>query len=124
MESSLLWYDTYSKTLKPTYYRCIESRTIRYNQFTIACYVEDNKVSHVDEEVNTKVIETIAEKFGNLKVSRGKKDKFLVMDKEFLAECKLFLLMKYYIEESIDFVQRGVKHEGITNRKEGSAEHR
>ena len=70
------------------------------------------------------MIETTSEHFVNLTLSRGKKHKFLGMDIEFLADGKLSLLMKYYIEESIDFVQRGVKHEGITNRKEGSAEHR
>ena len=62
-------------------------------------YVDYNKVSHVDEEVNKKVIETIAEHFGNLTVSRGKKHKFLGMDIEFLSDGKLSLFMKDYIEE-------------------------
>ena len=43
-------------------------------------HVDNNKVSHVDEEVNTKVIETISEHFGNLTVSRGKNHKFLGID--------------------------------------------
>ena len=34
------------------YYRCIENSTIKGKQFTIAWYVEDNNVSHIDEEVN------------------------------------------------------------------------
>ena len=61
-----------------------------------------DQLSHVDEEVNTKVIKTIAEHFGNLRVSKGKKHKFLGIDIEFLADVKLSLLMKYCIEESID----------------------
>ena len=52
---------------------CIANITIKDNQYKIAWYVDNNKVSHIDEEVNPKVIETIAEHFGNFAVSRGKK---------------------------------------------------
>ena len=65
-------------------------------------YVDDNKVSYADGEVNIKVIETIAENFGNIPVSRGKKHNFLGMDIEFLSDGELSLFMKDYIEESID----------------------
>ena len=65
MEYAILWYILYSKTLKPQgflinpYDRRIANITIKYKQCTIAWYVDDNKVSHVDEEVNTQVIETV-----------------------------------------------------------------
>ena len=78
MESVILWYDIYSKTLKSQWFlinpydRCISNSTIKDNQCKISWYVDNNKVLHVDEEVNTKVIETIAEHFVNLTVSRGK----------------------------------------------------
>ena len=64
---------------------CISNSTIKDKQWTISWYVEDNKVSHIDEEVNTKLIETTVENFGNLTVSRGVKHKFLGIDIEFLA---------------------------------------
>ena len=32
---------------------CISNSTIKNEQFTISWYVDDNKVSHVDKEVNT-----------------------------------------------------------------------
>ena len=79
MESPLLWYDLYSENLKSQgllineYYRCISNSTIKDNHCTIACYVDDNKVSHVNEEVNTNEIETISKTFVNFTVSRGKK---------------------------------------------------
>ena len=38
-------------------------------------YVDNNKVSHLDEEVKTKVIEGISEHYGNLTVSRGEETK-------------------------------------------------
>ena len=86
MESAIICYDLYSKTLKPQgflinpYARCIANVTIQDKQCTIAWYVGNNKVSHLDEEVKTKVIEIISEHYGNLTVSRGKKQRFLVMD--------------------------------------------
>ena len=54
-----------------TYDRCIANSIIQDKKCTIKWYVDNNKVSHVDEEVNTNIIETIAEHFGNLKLSRG-----------------------------------------------------
>ena len=109
MEYELLWYDQYSKTLKSQgflvnpYDRFIANITIQYKQCTIARYFDNSKVSHVDGEVNKKVIETISENFGNLTVSRGKKHKFLGMYIDFLPYGKLSLFMKDYIEESIYF---------------------
>ena len=60
MESALIFYDLYSKSLKShgfmvnPYYRYIANSTIKSKQCTISWYVDDNKVSHIDEEVNTK----------------------------------------------------------------------
>ena len=63
MEAALLCYDLHSKTLKShgfqinPYDRCIADITIKVKQCTIAWYVDDNKVSHIDEEINTKIVE-------------------------------------------------------------------
>ena len=48
-------------------------------------YIDYKKLSHVDEEVNKNVIETIYKHFGKLTVSRGEKQKFLGMEIEFLV---------------------------------------
>ena len=62
MDSAILWCDLYSKTLKSQgflinpYDRCIANITIKDKQCTIVWYVDNNKVSLVDEVVNTKVI--------------------------------------------------------------------
>ena len=56
MEYTLLWCDLYSKTLKShgflinPYDRCIANITIKYKQYTIAWYVDNNTISHNDEE--------------------------------------------------------------------------
>ena len=50
-------YDIFSNNLKSQgllispYDRCIANITIKYKQYTIAWYVDYNKVSHVDEEI-------------------------------------------------------------------------
>ena len=105
MDSVLLWYCLYSKTLKShgflvnPYDRCIVNSTIKGKQYTIAWYIDNNKLSHIDEEVNIKLIETIAKTFGNLTLSRGNKHKFIGMDIDFLSRGNLSLFKKYYIKE-------------------------
>ena len=125
MESALLWYGIYSKTLKSQvlltnpYDRCIANSTIQYNKCTIIWYVDNNKLSHVDEEVNTKNIETISEHFGNLTISRGKKHKFLRMDIQLLAYGKLYLFMKDCIKESIDLFGEDISTNISSPEKKG-----
>ena len=69
IESALLWYDLYTNNLKShgfmvnTYDRYIESSTVYGKQCTIAWYVDNNKVSHIDEDVNERIIETLSENF-------------------------------------------------------------
>ena len=58
---------------------CIANSTIEKNKCAIAWYVDDNNVFSIDEEMNTKIIDTKAENFGELTVTR-EKHKFLVMD--------------------------------------------
>ena len=54
------------------YDRCISNITIYGKQCTISWYVDNNKVFHVNEDVNTGIIEKIDEHFGDLIVWRGK----------------------------------------------------
>ena len=104
MESEILWYGLYSNNLKShglsvdPYDRCIENSTINGEKCTIVWYVDNNKVFHIDEEVNTKLNDTIAERFGELTVSRGNNQKFQGIDIEFLSNRKLSLFIKYYIK--------------------------
>ena len=57
IQSSLLWYELYSKTLKDMgfvineYDRCVANKMIKGNQCTICWYVDDNKVSHMSDDV-------------------------------------------------------------------------
>lgn len=40
-------------------------------QYTIIWYVDDNKISHVDKDIISKVIEVIETKFGKITIIRG-----------------------------------------------------
>ena len=65
MYSAILWYDQSANTLKlhgfviNTYVRYITNSTIENKQCTIAWYVDGKKVLHVDEHMNTSMIEVI-----------------------------------------------------------------
>ena len=54
------------------YDTCVANKTIDGKQCTIAWYVDNNKISHVDERDVTGVIERITERFGEMAVTRGK----------------------------------------------------
>ena len=104
MDSVLIWYALYVKTLKSqgfvvnSYDRCIENSTIYVKQCMIAWYVDDIKLSHVDDKANTRIIGVIAEHFGELTVSREKKHRFLRMYIYFLGNGRVSLFMKDYME--------------------------
>ena len=77
IEYALLWCNLYVKTLKylgfsiNTYYRCVANKMIYGKQCTIVWYVDYNKLSHVDPNVVTGILEEIKKHFGYLVTSRG-----------------------------------------------------
>ena len=48
----------------------------------LSWYVEDNKVLHIEENMNTRLIEAIAEHFVELTLLRRENHKFMEMDIE------------------------------------------
>ena len=82
----LVWYNLFHGTLKEMgfvlnpYDSCIANCIIDGKQCTIAWYVDDNKISHADPQVVTKVIENIEERFGKMTITRGKEHVFLGMN--------------------------------------------
>jgi len=74
---------------------------IKGKQCTVAWYVDNNKISHVDDTVVTDVIEKIEAKFGKMTVTRGQHHLFLGMDITFNNDATVTLLMKKYLKEAI-----------------------
>jgi hypothetical protein len=108
VKSALLWYDLFASTLKDMgfvlnpYDACIANRMINGSQCTIAWYVDDNKISHIDPDVVSSVIQKIEERFGKMTVSRGKEHVFLGMNFVFNGDETVTVTMKGYLEEAIE----------------------
>ena len=77
------------------------NKEVNGKQFTVAWYVDDNKISHVDSKVVDSVIKMTESKFGTMTKRRGKKHVFVGMSIEFIGDGKVKILMKEYLEESI-----------------------
>jgi hypothetical protein len=81
---------------------CVANCMIDGNQCTIAWYVDDNKISHVNPQVVTEFIERIEARFGKMTVTRGKDHTFLGMSVTFAGDGKVQITMKDYLTEAID----------------------
>ena len=77
VKSALLWYDLFSSTLIELgfilnpYDPCVANKMTNGNQCTVAWYVDDMKISHVETKVVTNIITAIEAKFGKMSVTRG-----------------------------------------------------
>jgi hypothetical protein len=108
VESALLWYNLFTNTLVhmgfklKSYNLCVANSQIKRKQCTIAWYVDDNKISRVDDTVVTDIIEKIKAKFGKMTVTRGKHHVILGMDITFNNNNgTVTILMKEYLKEAI-----------------------
>jgi hypothetical protein len=54
------------------YDTCIANKLVDKKQCTVAWYVDNNKLSHVDLEVVTGVVDKINERFGKMTITQGK----------------------------------------------------
>jgi hypothetical protein len=86
VQSALLWYNLLTNTLVRMGFKlnpydlCVANSQIKGKQCTVAWYVDDNKILHVDDTVVTDIIEKIEAKFGKMTVTRGKHHVVLGMD--------------------------------------------
>jgi hypothetical protein len=84
------------------YDQCVGNSQIKGKQCTVAWYVNNNKISHVDDTVVTDIIEKIEAKFGKMTVTRGKHHVFLGMDITFNDDDgTITILMKECLKEAI-----------------------
>ena len=68
----------------------------------MAWYVDDVKISHMDECVVTNLIDEVKGEFGDLYITRGKKHVFLGMTFELLSDGSVLINMSDYIREALD----------------------
>jgi hypothetical protein len=107
VQSALLWYELFAGTLLEMgfqmnpYDTCVANKTIEGKQCTIIWYVDDTKISHVDNKHVSFVINKIEERFGEMTVTRGKEQLFLGMNIDFHEDGTATIKMKDYIKEAI-----------------------
>ncbi len=114
IESALLWYNLYTEVLHKEgfvinpYDKCVANKMVDNKQCTIAWYVDDNILSHVEPTVVDGVINKIEEYFPGLVVERGKKLNFLGMEIEFIKEGKLKLGLVQYLTGMIEDLEEAL----------------
>jgi hypothetical protein len=84
------------------YDKCVANKDVNGKQCTIVWYVDDNKLSHVDPQVNTDIIECIKAHYGELVISRGKEHNFLGMKIQFNDDGSLQIGTKEILLEAIE----------------------
>jgi hypothetical protein len=75
---------------------------IQGKQCTVVWFVDNNKISHVDCRVGTKILKKIEAHFGKTTVTGGTHHVFLGMDIVYQADGTASIRMKDYIQESVD----------------------
>jgi hypothetical protein len=87
-------------TLNP-YDQCVANCMIEGKQCTIAWYVDDTKISHVDPNVVMRIIQELEKHFDKMTVARGREHVFLGMHIQYTEENTAVITMKTYLEEAI-----------------------
>ena len=129
MQSSLLWYETFTKHLMKLgftlnhYDPCVANRMINGHQCTIAWYVDDTMISHKDPKVVSWIINQIENIFGKMTVKRGAQHTFIGMDFELTKDKKVKITMKEYIKECIEAFGEEIKGSAKTPAKHNLFEH-
>ncbi len=120
VKSALLWYNLFHGTLKDMgftinpYDSCMANCMIEDKQCTIAWYVDDNKISHVNPDVVTMIIEKIEERFGKMTVTRGKEHVFLGMNIKYKDDRTAVVTMKSYLKEAIEESEMNINQTAAT----------
>ena len=118
---ALRWYKLFTKSLKGMgfvlnlYDPCIANCEIEGTQCTVAWYVDDNKISHVNPDVVTMIIGKIEDQIGKMTVTRGKEHVlFLGMNIRYTENRTAIITMKEYLKESIEESELNITREAAT----------
>jgi Reverse transcriptase (RNA-dependent DNA polymerase) len=120
VKSALLWYRLFNETLKQMgfqinpYDPCVANCTIDGAQCTVAWYVDDMKISHVNPQVVTRIIDSLEEKFGKMTVTRGREHNFLGMNIKYTDDQTAKITMKQYLHKALEESKMNIKHEAAT----------
>jgi len=119
VKSALLWYQTYSTTLKEMgfvinqYDYCVANADIDGSQCTICWYVDDNKISHKAKKVVDQVIAEIEKRYGKMSQTRGSEHEFLEMVIKFEGG-KLEIDMSKHVLKAIETFLEPITRSAVT----------
>jgi hypothetical protein len=123
LRAALLFWRRLSSQLKEwgfivnPYDPCVVNKQINGKQCTILWHVDDLKISHVDPEVVTSIIEMVNGEFGKeapLTVVRGKVHEYLGMTIDFSTVSKVRFSMIDYIKNTLDELPKDMDGESST----------
>ena len=123
LKAALLFWRLLSKKLTDwgfeanPYDACVMNKTINGKQCTILWHVDDLKISHVDPEVVTEMIDLLEEEFGKeapLTKTRGKVHEYLGMTIDFSEDGKVKFSMIDYVQKMLDSLPEDMGGESIT----------
>ena len=115
IHAALLFWKNLSKTLTSPewgfkinpYDWCVANKTVNGKQLTVVWHVDDMKISHVEEEVVTALINKLNDRYGKtpsgkekpLTVKRGKIHDYLGMKLDYSTKFKVRIDMREYLEK-------------------------
>jgi hypothetical protein len=123
LRASLLFWRKLTKELESLgfvinpYDCCVANKMINNAQCTIVWHVDDLKISHVDANVVTKIIEDISGVFGTqtpLTVHRGTRHEYLGMTLDFSKNKKVSIHMDQYINQIVNEAPKDMEGEAST----------
>jgi hypothetical protein len=110
LKAALLFWKKLTSKLKEwgfvinPYDSCVANKDINGTQCTILWHVDDLKISHVDPNVVTSIIELVSQEFGKeapLTINRGKVHDYLGMQLDYSLDGKIKITMYDYIENML-----------------------
>ena len=108
IESALRWYELFTSTLAEMgfsinpYDRCVANNIIDGKQCTVVWYVDDVKISHVDEAVTRRIVKKLEDKFGTLNPTYGNEQEYLGMKIKIDDEGRVHIDMRDQVCEILD----------------------
>ena len=103
LTAPILWYCLFANTLVDDgftlnpYDPCVVNEMVNGSQMTVCWYVNDLKVSHVNEKEVKAMMERAELKFGKMNICYGQKQKYLGMDLVIKDGTVTILMQSYFL---------------------------
>ena len=94
--------EAYGFIINP-YEPCVANKTIGGKQLTVCWYVEDLKISCVDTNEVTKMIQWLESEYGEMHGSRGKRHDYLGMWLNYSIPGEVHISMEEYLRGVFDY---------------------